>query len=158
MKGKLLQQNTSVSAYRGVVPRRRRAWLFAAAAALLLQSLFPSGYMPGSLSGGWLAVICPEGLPAAFVRQLAGEGGHQHHHGMHSGDGDGDDASAPHHGADAPVGSCQLGSALDQPGDLAHDPSGPGLVDPGASVSSHTAIRLTNSTIFSPQSRGPPVA
>jgi hypothetical protein len=156
VKEKQLQQAVSVSAYRGALPRRRRAWLLAVAAALLLQSLFPSGYMPGSLSGGWLAVICPEGLPTAFVQQLAGEGGHQHHHSSHSGEGD--DASASHHGSDSPVGSCQLGSALDQPGDLAQNPSVPGSVDPVASVSPHAAIRLTNSTTLSPPSRGPPVA
>jgi hypothetical protein len=47
--------------------------LFGALVALLLQSLSPPGFMPGSLSSGWLVVLCPEGLPADFL-------GHGHHH------------------------------------------------------------------------------
>ena len=83
----------------------RRAWLFAATAALCLQSLFPSGYMPADVSTGWVAMICPDGLPTGFVRSLQGDQQHHHHH--------------HHHGAEnepaASMADCQLGGAIDQP-------------------------------------------
>ena len=88
----------------------RRAWLFAATAALCLQSLFPSGYMPADLSTGWVAMICPDGLPAEFVRSLQGDLDHHHHH-------------HHHHSAEnepsASTADCQLGGAIDQPVSIA---------------------------------------
>ena len=43
---------------------------------VLLQGLYPAGYMPGSLStDGWLVALCPEGLPSTFL----GDHGHHHH-------------------------------------------------------------------------------
>ncbi len=92
-----------------------RAWLYATGIALLVQSLFPSGYMPANLQSGWLVMLCPEGLPTAFVdRVLMGISvmghmdGHHHHHGSPGGHG----TKAADHSA---TGDCQLGSSLDQP-------------------------------------------
>ncbi len=81
----------------------KRALLFAAGAALCVQSLFPSGYMPADLSGGWVAMICPDGLPTEFVQALQGE--HHHHHHHHGGDAE----------QSAGMADCQLGGAIDQP-------------------------------------------
>ena len=104
----LVQKNT---AYKHP---RRRVWLFAVVGALLLQSLFPSGYMPANLADGWVAALCPEGLPDAFVQQLAGTGLHSNHHAHHIvGEADG-----PSGDATMSMGSCELGSALDQSFDV----------------------------------------
>ncbi len=53
-----------------------RAAVAAFAFALVLQSLAPPGYMAGSIEDGWPVVLCPEGLPSAFL-------GHAHHHHEH---------------------------------------------------------------------------
>ena len=82
------------------VPGVQRALLWLCGAMLLVGSLAPPGYMPGSLSSGWVVVLCPEGLPPGFLQ------GHAHHH---------------HHDSDASGGStdahnyCPLGSAIDKP-------------------------------------------
>ncbi len=68
--------------------------------ALGMQSLAPPGYMAGSGPGGWIVVLCPEGLPRNFP---AGS----HHHGAH-------DAAAeegPAMGAHCPLGG-MLDTAL----------------------------------------------
>lgn len=99
-----------------------RGWTLAVLGALLLQSLFPSGYMPASLSGGWVAMLCPEGLPAEFVEQLAGTGAHGGHHAHHlrSDTGDGAVNGDPHapgksHSSSSQMDYCPLGSGIDQP-------------------------------------------
>ena len=74
-----------------------RRLFIAVGIALILQSLAPAGYMPGSLSAGWPVVLCPEGLPAGFLE-------HPHSHHNH------DNASA----TDESVQYCPLGSAIDK--------------------------------------------
>ena len=49
--------------------------MLAVSAILVLQSLAPPGYMAGSLEDGWPVVLCPEGLPHAFL----GHAAHHHH-------------------------------------------------------------------------------
>ena len=78
--------------------RPGRKLLWGAVLALLLQSLYPPGVMPGNLEDGWVASICPKGLPMAFAHRLGLHGAH--HHG---------------HTADQTLGDCQLGSAVEQP-------------------------------------------
>ncbi len=75
-----------------------RGLLWAALAALLLQSLYPPGLMPGQLDDGWVASLCPQGLPMGFAHRL---GLHEHHH-------DGHEESRS-------LGDCQLGNAVEQP-------------------------------------------
>ena len=91
--------------------------LYAVAFALLVQSLFPSGYMPSSMASGWIAMLCPEGLPAAFVKQLGDQGRHGAHHmgADHAGSSEHDKGHEKDHGS---AGYCELGSGLDQPLDL----------------------------------------
>lgn len=115
--------------------QRFRPWLFAVTAALLLQSLFPSGYMPGNWQQGWLATLCPEGLPTGFLQQLraadlgrhepAAQSNNQHHAGhhgsvprvdMHAGmDHHNTDAHDDHEGHHSATSDCELGSQLNQP-------------------------------------------
>jgi hypothetical protein len=71
--------------------------LAAAALALVLQSLAPPGYMPGSISSGWPVILCPEGLPPGFLG---------HVHGHHQG------ASGKHKADMGLDGHCPLGSIL----------------------------------------------
>lgn len=67
--------------------------------------------MPANMQSGWLAMLCPDGLPGAFVDQLNSrlEVQHSHHHAGHG---------AAKHDEHSEAGSCQLGSSLDQPLDL----------------------------------------
>lgn len=58
-----------------------RRWLFAICAAVLLQSMYPSGYMPASAADGWPIMLCPDGMPAGFMTT-----GHPGHHQHGSGD------------------------------------------------------------------------
>jgi hypothetical protein len=115
--------------------QRFRPWLFAVTAALLLQSLFPSGYMPGNWQQGWLATLCPEGMPAGFMQQLRSTdpGRHQqsaqshnrHHAGHHSPVSQADmpagmdhhksDTHDGHEGHHSATGDCELGSQLNHP-------------------------------------------
>ncbi len=124
----------------------KRVWLFAAGAALCLQSLFPSGYMPADLSSGWVAMICPDGLPTEFVRSLQGDHHHHHHH--------------HHHGSDtgqtASMADCQLGGAIDQPVVLAATVVLPvaGTGDAWRSTLRHVAVHPTVPSSY--RSRAPP--
>jgi hypothetical protein len=115
--------------------QRFRPWLFAVTAALLLQSLFPNGYMPGSWQQGWLATLCPEGMPAGFMQQLRATdlGQHQpsaqshdlHPAGHHSSVPQADlhagmahhksDTHDGHEGHHSATGDCELGSQLNHP-------------------------------------------
>ena len=64
---------------------------------LVLQSLAPPGYMAGSLEAGWPVVLCPKGLPDAFLGHTA-----HHHHELAPG------------AEDLPLdGHCPLGSVFD---------------------------------------------
>lgn len=76
----------------------QRGLLWAALMALVLQSLYPPGLMPGQLKDGWVASLCPQGLPMGFAHRL---GLHGHHHAGHE-----DNRS---------LGDCQLGNAVEQP-------------------------------------------
>jgi DUF2946 family protein len=129
---------------------RYKPWLFAVAFALLVQSLFPSGYMPGKWSDGWLAVLCPEGMPVAFMRQLMG-GQHQHHAG-------GGHHSSAHDHDGASMGDCQLGSALDQPLDVfaLFALTEADLVSPV--LRDRTLFRTDRQVVTHTRSRAPPVA
>jgi len=126
------------------------------AASLLLQGLFPAGYMPGNLASGWVAVLCPEGLPAAFVQQLnarveARGGQAHHHHGDHGNHGE-------QAAAESSEGWCQLGSALDQPfaiGQAQLQSTGLQLI---LSSPLPPVLRTPIGVLLAPQSRGPPTA
>ena len=154
-------------------------------AALLVQSLFPSGTMPGNLQNGWVATLCPEGMPVAFMAQLPGSmanvdvqagphaGHHSGHHSGHQGSHHGESAqdhsdrgtslqssnSHADHGADhQAVGDCQLGSQLDQPFALAvgYTPGTPVQVGP-PTVQYWTAA-LAAGEIYRLRPRGPPLS
>ena len=136
---------------------KHRAWLPVVALALLVQSLFPSGYMPGNLANGWLATLCPEGLPLGFLRQLnGGELSSHHHHGHHGENPLSDESASAGHATG--MGDCQLGSALDQPlhisivGDVVADLSSETLNTP------ITSVGVAGQTIFHSRSRAPPLA
>ncbi len=137
----------------------KRLLLSLVAVSLLMQGLFPSGYMPGNLASGWVAVLCPEGLPAAFVAQLnernAGLDGHAHHHHHHH--------HKHHHGAGASgepaaEGSCQLGSGLDQPVEVAQVKSNSPSIERVVTNRLLHLRRVSGPILLAPQSRGPPIA
>ena len=139
------------------MPAFKRILLSLVAASLLLQSLFPSGYMPASLASGWVAMLCPDGLPAAFVDKLnaraTAQSDHAHHH--HSG----------HHGnqhdhspGEASEGSCQLGSALDQPDVSAPAQAFSASAEVVLAIPLPQVLRSTRDTFLAPPSRGPPAA
>ena len=72
--------------------------VLAVSLVLVLQSLAPPGYMAGSLNDGWPVVLCPKGLPDAFLGHAA-----HHHHEMAPG------------AEDLPLdGHCPLGSVFDE--------------------------------------------
>ena len=54
--------------------------------------------MPGQIDDGWVASLCPKGLPMGFAHRL---GLHGHHHDDHS--------------ENRSLGDCQLGNAVEQP-------------------------------------------
>jgi hypothetical protein len=60
-----------------IATRARRNALMLLLAAMALRAIIPVGYMPGSLDGGLLFEMCPEGMPTAMVQALGGK----HHHG-----------------------------------------------------------------------------
>ena len=62
--------------------------------ALVVRAAIPLGYMPGNVFAGEFMVLCPTGIPAAFMEAITG---HQHGHGGHTIDADRD---------------CPIGSAL----------------------------------------------
>lgn len=139
-----------------VPTKRYRPLLFVVTAALLVQSLFPSGTMPGNLSDGWVATLCPEGMPVAFMAQLQPAQNHSDphagHHGHHSN-------NSTDHGTDhQAVGDCQLGSQLDQPFTLAsqYTPETSLQVDL-APVENWTAALFTRE-IYRQQPRAPPLS
>ncbi len=128
------------------VSRGRRAWFYATGVALLVQSLFPSGYMPADAQSGWLAMLCPDGLPGAFVAQL--QGAHAHHHAGH-------DAGPVEHGG---TGSCELGSSLDQPVDLNAPEDDKAASLPAPAGSSLEAVLLADRRLREVRSRAPPIS
>ena len=72
--------------------------MLAVSLVLVLQSLAPPGYMAGSLENGWPVVLCPKGLPDAFLGHAA-----HHHHESAAG------------AEDLPLdGHCPLGSVFDK--------------------------------------------
>lgn len=77
--------------------RKRQFLLVAALVMLSLRALTPDGYMPGSANSGLLYELCPDGMPAAIMRALAGGGHHHHHHGS-------DDSSAVTGTEQCPIG------------------------------------------------------
>lgn len=88
---------------------------------LLVQGLTPAGFMPASLASGWIAMLCPEGLPAGFLAAPdTGHSAHQHHAPAHQHGAAGSASAVPDQGHAAAghhegVDYCQLGSALDAP-------------------------------------------
>ena len=128
--------------------RIRYWWHLAAGLALLLQSLFPSGYMPGNADSGWIAVLCPEGLPPAFAKSLAGEHHHHHQGGEHMAADDGDSG----------YDDCQLGSAFDQSTDLAAVSLESVSVSSDSVTSVSTLSLITASDLRLPPSRAPPIS
>jgi hypothetical protein len=131
----------------------KRILLSLVTVSLLLQGLFPSGYMPGNLASGWVAVLCPQGLPAAFVQQLNTRlealGGHaHHHHGSHESD---------HPEMPSPEGSCQLGSALEQPA-VAGQVQAANTADTVVSLLAPPPVLLVwGGVLLAPKPRGPPI-
>ena len=84
---------------------RIRRW----AAALLLttlavRALVPVGYMPGNLTAGQIAELCPVASAATF-ELLGADDGHVHHHGEA-------DAEATSLGTACPIGSALYFDAL----------------------------------------------
>ncbi len=63
-------------------------------AALLLRAVIPAGYMPAAAGSDFLFEFCPEGIPASFMRSVAGDPGHKHGH-MDHGDSGHDDHRCP---------------------------------------------------------------
>ena len=151
---------------------RQKPWLIAVAFALLVQSLFPSGYMPGNLSDGWFATLCPEGMPVAFMRKLMGEqqrmgekAGHHPvlgsaHGSAHGGAHDHvvaatDDGHGQHNAAS---GDCQLGSALDQPLDVYVVASVAEVLLADLTVPTITLLYVDRQVVTHTRSRAPPTA
>lgn len=128
--------------------RSRYWWHFAAGLALLLQSLFPSGYMPGNADSGWIAVLCPEGLPAAFAKSLAGEHHHHHQGGQHM----------AADGGDSGYNECQLGAAFDQSADLAAVPLESVSVSSDFDTTVSTQSIIAASHLRLPPRRAPPIS
>jgi hypothetical protein len=135
----------------------KRGCLYGAACALLLQSLYPSGYMPASISGGWIAMLCPEGLPVEFAAGLSQQhqGHHSSPHQRHH------QADLQHHGAEAghqAFAQCDLGSALDQPFSFDH----PDILLPIAIATSTTRLQGRTDAISAftvgYRPRAPPIA
>lgn len=86
--------------------KRRRNWLIAVCVALFVQSMYPAGYMPASMAGGWPIMLCPNGMPVLFMASRHQQhGGHQHH-GDHQSHGD----QTREQQADD---TCPVGKALD---------------------------------------------
>ncbi|XOV82347.1 MAG: hypothetical protein ACFHXK_15970 [bacterium] len=157
--------------------KRYRPLLFLVAAALLVQSLYPSGTMPGQLGNGWVATLCPEGMPVAFMAQLQARFDssskpfdlHAGHHGTGTGTHHGSphsahaqsgelDAHADHSAAHQAMGDCQLGSQLDQPFTLTSS------YTPGLAVQVELAdapFRITDLSageVYRQRPRGPPLS
>ena len=115
--------------------------------------------MPGTISGGWVATLCPEGMPVGFMAQLQPlqkqvdqyAGHHTHHDSHHVSGGD--------HAADHQVtGDCQLGSQLDQPFTLAsHYTPGAALQVDSAPVQNRT-MALSARDVYQLRPRGPPLS
>ena len=112
--------------------------------------------MPGNLDGGWVATLCPEGMPVDFMAQLQSAQNpadpHAGHHGHHSN-------NSTDHGTDhQAVGDCQLGSQIDQPFTLAsQDTRDTSLQVDLAPVESWTAALFARE-IFRQQPRAPPLS
>jgi hypothetical protein len=113
---------------------------------LLLQALIPNGFMPGRLSDGWLFVLCPQGLPSEFVRQLHHDATDSAHHAGHiQGDAAG---SAP--------GNCELGGALDQPVDVDFANVLQGFELTAASYADALTPHIAKRTVRDARARAPP--
>lgn len=137
---------------------RPRAIVALASFVLLLQTLIPSGYMPGTLQSGRIAVLCPHGLPAEFVAQLqqaspANATAAHHHHGHAE-----DSAGSAKTASSAILDTCDLGAGLDQPALLA-------VISPVtlavAAVPQRSwiySLTIRTDPLPKPQPRGPPLA
>lgn len=135
----------------------KRGWLYAACAALLVQSLFPGGYMPANLQSGWLAMLCPDGLPGAFVVQLQSRlhDPHAHHHGAHA---EHSAAHAENGAAHVSGGDCQLGSSLDQPIDLSTPAPAALAAIEGDLQAPPEAVMPADRRLLRVRSRAPPIS
>lgn len=133
------------------ISRTKTTAFYAVGFALLVQSLFPSGYMPSSMASGWIAMLCPDGLPAAFVQQLGGQGHHGAHHlgAGHAGSSDQEHGSA---------GYCQLGSGVDQPVDVSDQLSFNTVVLETPQPITPPEVLLTADRFRIARSRAPPVS
>jgi len=104
---------STLNHYRKPVRASTRAGLAVVLSAILLQSLFPSGYMAGNLASGWIATLCPDGLPATFVNQLNADGHDRHHHGGHAHSGESTQAESKHTADATNMEACQLSTTID---------------------------------------------
>ncbi len=122
--------------------QRNRRWLWAGVLALLLQSLYPTGTMPGNLADGWFASLCPDGLPENFLHST----GHHSHHEHHT-------------SVTKPIsGDCQLGNALEQPLELSTAFSAPEHHTPDGFSQLRRLLNASSSTIRVHHARAPPAA
>ena len=139
---------------------RHRPLLASIGLALLLQCLFPSGYMPGALQDGWIAALCPKGMPPAFMAQFnqaSAQSAMDHHaHHAHHVQGEQPQRDSDHHAGHASSSECQLGAGFDQGFDLAFAIS---QIAPGLVQSSHHAVTgnpFTSRLYRNAHSRDPP--
>ena len=156
----MMRRASSTTAHRRPRLARRRpcAVVALAGVVLLLQTLIPGGYMPGTLQSGWIAVLCPHGLPAEFVAQLqqaspANAMAAHHHHGHAA-----DAADSANAAASVESDTCDLGAGLDQPALLAVMSAETTAV---AAVEQRRWIYSTTvrkDPLPKPQPRGPPLA
>lgn len=118
---------------------------------VLIQSIYPSGFMPGSISDGSFITLCPEGLPTAFI------GGHQDNHAHHRAHDLSHDLSHEESAQQpAPIDNCELVSALDQPCHLlVHDIVVASGI-PAARAFDATGNAFTQSTSTGFRARAPP--
>jgi len=117
-------------------------------AALLLQALIPNGFMPGRLSDGWLFVLCPQGLPSEFVRQLDHDVTDGAHHAGH----------LKGEAAGVAPGNCELGGALDQPVDVHFASVLQGFELTAASYADALIPQIATRTVRNTRARAPPIS
>lgn len=144
---------------------KRQVWLPALLLALVVQSIFPLGTMPGSLAEGQFVMLCPDNMPLAFLESDGNPSKHHHHHGQHQGAANAGDASDDPSkntslpgGASAVLGDCQLGSAGHQPLLLGSALYLTNDIQKHRYVSTRQVCRATGRSLCAPQSRAPPLS
>jgi len=109
-------------------------------AVIALRSIIPAGYMPGSLDSGLLFVLCPDGMPSAFMQELVGHD----HHGSSAGE------TGPHSFA-----QCTMGHLLGSMAFAAIEAANPSVAEKAELVVSFQWV-LSVTTRLNYYSRAPP--